>query len=135
MIIRLYRICVDLLTFGGKIRRISDASRNARLSRSQQSCFAMLLLFGAVAAVAQTRVATATWQSTDEIAQVAEDFLRGRMGHSDQRMTPQAGKLDARLQLPRCSEELEPFLRNGTQLRSRTIVGVRCNGIRPCVLT
>ena len=121
---------VGLLTFIGRRRHFSDVWQCSRIRRRVFArCIALLLLGHATTASAQT--VAMLWQSTDEISRVAEDFLRARVSQSDQRVVPQAGRLDARLQLPKCSEALEPFLRRGTEIRQRTIVGVRCNGQRP----
>jgi len=76
-------------------------------------------------------VTASNWQSTDEIARVAEDFVKARYGKADRRVAPVAGHLDPRLRLPRCSQALEPFIRPGTKASSRTVVGVRCAGEKP----
>lgn len=71
------------------------------------------------------------WQPTDEITASAEKFLQARIGHSAKQTTVQAGRLDSRHRLARCSEPLVSFLRRGSEVKSRTIVGVRCNGTKP----
>jgi len=71
------------------------------------------------------------WQPTAEIATAAEDFLRSRLGASAQRTAVEAGTLDSRHRLANCSSPIEPFLRRGTKISARTIVGVRCTGARP----
>ena len=53
------------------------------------------------------------------------------VGTSDQRITPRAGRLDRRLQLPQCTQSLEAFQQGRAGFTSRTVVGVRCNGSSP----
>ncbi len=76
-------------------------------------------------------VQASEWQSNKEIARVAENYAKLRFGKGDERVAPVAGHLDPRLRLPRCSQPLEPFVRPGTQVTSRTVIGVRCTGTRP----
>lgn len=76
-------------------------------------------------------VQASEWQTNDEIAKVAENYALLRFGKGDARVTPVAGHLDPRLRLPRCSLPLKPFIRPGTQVTSRTVIGVRCSGSRP----
>ena len=71
------------------------------------------------------------WQPIDEIAAAAEDYLRGQLGASAKRTTVEASALDPRHLLAYCSKSIEPFLRRGTKITARTIVGVRCTGQKP----
>ncbi len=71
------------------------------------------------------------WHSIDDIALAAETFLQEHVGRSDQRIAPKAGHLSAKIRLPMCDQELEPFLRPGTKMAPRVIVGIRCNGTQP----
>ncbi len=71
------------------------------------------------------------WQRTAEIQAVAEAFLHDRAGRSAPNTTFRAGALDSRHRLPRCDRDLEGFLRRGTEMSARTIVGVRCIGSKP----
>jgi len=73
----------------------------------------------------------AAWHPIPDIAKTAQDFVYGIVGDTDQRMTAQAGTLDRRLQLPKCDQDLEAFQQRGAKITSRTIVGVRCNGVKP----
>lgn len=86
----------------------------------------VLMSFGASAGAASQQ-----WQSTEQIAATAEQFLRERIGRTASRTTVKAGRLDSRHRLSLCSQQLEPFLRRGTEISARTIVGVRCNGEKP----
>jgi flagella basal body P-ring formation protein FlgA len=71
------------------------------------------------------------WQSNESIAAAAEDYIRERIGPRASKTAVKAGVLDSRHRLARCNQQLEPFLRRGTEISYRTIVGVRCNGARP----
>jgi flagella basal body P-ring formation protein FlgA len=78
-----------------------------------------------------TASADSVWHSIADIAKTAEDFVYGIVGKADKRTTVQAGTLDRRLQLPQCTQELEAFQQRGARVASRTVVGVRCNGLNP----
>lgn len=76
--------------------------------------------------------ATSEWQPISDIARAAEEYLiRHRIGPSARRTSVRAGALDVRLKLPRCDRPLEAFMRHGAVVRDRTIVGVRCAGVKP----
>ncbi|MGB5256302.1 MAG: flagellar basal body P-ring formation chaperone FlgA [Woeseiaceae bacterium] len=111
---------VDNLTDRPARRHESDARRIL------VGCAAGLLM------CASTAVATVQeWQSNESIAAAAENFIRDRMGPRASRTSVKAGLLDSRHRLALCNEQLEPFLRRGTDIDYRTIVGVRCSGKRP----
>ena len=74
---------------------------------------------------------TSTWQPLDEIVDTAESFVVATFADKDARISPQAGSLDPRLRLARCTTALEAFLQNDRALTSRTVVGVRCAGDKP----
>lgn len=90
------------------------------------SIVGLLLSFSAGAGAASQ-----PWQPTEQIAATAERFLQERIGKTASRTTVKAGRLDSRHRLSLCSRQLEPFLRRGTEISARTIVGVRCNGEKP----
>ena len=71
------------------------------------------------------------WHPTAEIAATAESFLQQRIGKSANRTSAQAATLDPRHRLARCERPLEAFLRPGTKISARTVVGVRCSGSKP----
>ena len=75
--------------------------------------------------------AAASWQSLDEIANTAESFLLERIGNATDNTSVEAGMLDRRLKLAECSQSLTGFLRPGTKIGPRTVVGVRCEGAKP----
>ena len=60
-----------------------------------------------------------------QISRAAEQFVAGLAGDRAS-VSVTAGHLDRRLNLPRCAGELTPFLPAGTQVKPRTMVGVRC---------
>jgi|GEM_PF-29166 len=74
---------------------------------------------------------TPQWQPIEQIAAAAEDFLLGRTGVFAGNTTVRAGTLDARHRLAYCDKPLDGFLRSGTDIKARTIVGVRCSGSKP----
>ena len=90
---------------------------------------AALLAAGATAADELESVAP--WQPVAEIVSAAENYLQQTLGRSDPRVVPAAGHLDPRLQLPRCTEALDPYLQHGAKTSGRVIVGVRCPGAKP----
>jgi flagella basal body P-ring formation protein FlgA len=73
---------------------------------------------------------TQSWQPNAEITAAAESYLRERTGRSANRTTVKAGSLDPRHRLALCDQPLDAFLRRGTEISARTIVGVRCEGTK-----
>ncbi|MGI9272098.1 MAG: flagellar basal body P-ring formation chaperone FlgA [Woeseiaceae bacterium] len=71
------------------------------------------------------------WQPNADIAAAAEEHLRQMTGAGASGTTVQAGALDPRHRLPLCDKSLETFMRRGTQVKARTVVGVRCTGSKP----
>jgi len=79
----------------------------------------------AVAAAAASHPAAAQTTDPAQIRRVAEQFVAGLApGHDSVFVT--AGHLDRRLNLPACAGELTASLSAGTQVKPRTLVGVRC---------
>jgi flagella basal body P-ring formation protein FlgA len=126
---------VGFLTRPRRSRQIADGrhGRAARWASAWLSAFIVLLSgSGAIAAAAAgSPPRGSAWHATQDIARTAENFLRQKLGQADKRISLQAGWLDPRLQMPRCSEALEGFLRRGTKIAGRTVVGVRCTGSSP----
>lgn len=94
-------------------------------SRRRQRFVAILLLlplFGS---------ADERWHSNGDIQATAEAHVLRLTGSTGNRTTVKAGALDPRHRLPRCDRELESFMRRGSDVGSRTIVGVECRGARP----
>ena len=77
------------------------------------------------------RAETIEWQPVGDIATTAESFLAARTGAFSGNTTVQAGNIDPRQRLARCDQALSGFLRTGTEIKARTIVGVRCSGSKP----
>ncbi len=115
---------VRFLTRSGRMRRLFDGS--ARFTGGVAS-LAVLLVSASLA----ESIPASRWHSIADIAEAAENYVRRVVGETDQRISPQAGRLDPRLQLPRCSEVLEAFQQRGSKITSRTVVGVRCDGVNP----
>ena len=82
-------------------------------------------------AIGSETFAAQAWQPIDDIATVAESFLRDRSGDSAGNTTVRSGTLDPRHRLPLCDAPLEGFMRRGAKIDARTIVGVRCTGSKP----
>ncbi|MDJ0813874.1 MAG: flagellar basal body P-ring formation chaperone FlgA [Woeseiaceae bacterium] len=83
----------------------------------------LLLAPGGAAGAAERQ-----WQHTDDIRAAAEAYLRDRIGNSSGHTTVEAGALDPRHRLPLCDADLHAFMRRGTTIGPRTIIGVRCSG-------
>lgn len=115
---------VGFLTPASVIRRLFDVSLSFR-----STIIAMVVLLGSGSPAA---MATDTsWHAIEDITKTAESYVRELVGSSDKRITPEAGRLDSRLQLPKCSESLTAFQQRGAKITGRTIVGVRCSGTNP----
>ena len=75
------------------------------------------------------------WHDPANIASTAENYLRGRLtalsGNSSAQTRLTAGMLDKRLKLAACDKPLTGFMRAGTKIAAKTIVGVRCSGSKP----
>lgn len=71
------------------------------------------------------------WQPVAQIARAAEAFLETRTGVYAGDTEVRANPPDARHRLPYCDKPLQGFLRSGTEIAARTIVGVRCSGLKP----
>ena len=113
---------VSNLTASPSRRRKFDAVR--RIFVASLAGLSLLIVAAASANVPR-------WQPVADIAATAEAFLRDRAGDNATRTTVRAGRLDPRLKLAFCSEPLDAFLRPGVEIRSKTIVGVRCDGDKP----
>lgn len=113
---------VRKLTAFSRPRQVFDVTRSITLA----ALTAIGLSFAVVANAAATN-----WQSTAEITATAENYLRARIGDRASRTTVKAGRLDSRHLLAACNEPLEAFLHRGTKIAARTVVGVRCEGVKP----
>lgn len=129
-------MCVNSEKFVSKLtpapipRRPTGGFRTGRY----QWTVSVLLLLGSVGGSASADDDLATtpeWQATDDISETAENYLRNKVGAEASNTTVQAGNLDSRHRLAFCSQPLRAFLRRGTRIKARTIVGVRCNGAKP----
>ncbi|HNP34450.1 MAG TPA: flagellar basal body P-ring formation chaperone FlgA [Woeseiaceae bacterium] len=96
------------------------------------------LVLGISLLLAVSSASAGAWQDPVIIAATAENYLRERLagpahGSDDAagKTTLSAGALDRRLKLARCDQPLTGFIREGTKISARTIVGVRCNGSKP----
>lgn len=71
------------------------------------------------------------WQPTGDISAAAADHVRKLTGRTSNNTSVRGGSLDPRHKLPLCDAELESFMRRGSKIAARTIVGVRCTGSQP----
>ncbi len=116
---------VRKLTICSRRRRSSDAAARLRPLLAAALGTILTCAAGSLGAVPQN------WQPVGDIAAAAEEFLRERTAGSGQRTSVKAGAIDPRHRLPLCDTSLEAFMRRGTTVSARTIVGVRCDGNRP----
>ncbi len=94
-------------------------------SRLRQRFVAVCVLLPLIAA------ADERWHSNGDIQATAEAHVLGLTRSSGNRTTVKAGALDPRHRLPRCDRKLDSFMRRGSDVGSRTIVGVECRGTKP----
>jgi flagella basal body P-ring formation protein FlgA len=108
---------------------IREFAGTLTLSEAKRRLFGAAL--AAVFATSPLAAMAAERHPVREITQAAEDYLQERIAGTDRSVTPRAGQLDPRLRLARCDRPLEGFLRTGTEIGSRTVVGVRCSSDSP----
>lgn len=76
--------------------------------------------------------ANAGWHPVADIKAAAESHVISKVGQGDAgHIVATAGHLDKRLQLPRCTTAIEPYIQNPGRNVGRMVVGVRCNGQKP----
>lgn len=109
-----------------RVTESTAASMNRRLWRLAVGFSTACIMVASAAA--QT---PGDWHATGKITAAAEQYVYENAGDSGGRLVVTTGYLDPRLTLARCTENLEPFVRPGTQLLGRIIVGVRCTGEKP----
>ncbi|MEE8481942.1 MAG: flagellar basal body P-ring formation chaperone FlgA [Acidiferrobacterales bacterium] len=66
----------------------------------------------------------------DSIREAAHQFVKIELSKQSKTGEIKVGRLDSRLQLPRCSSELEVFFPNHGRKIGNLSVGVRCKGIK-----
>ncbi len=101
--------------------------------RAQRTAAITLAAVFASASVANAIEAAKTdWHPVTDIKAAAEAHVIDAVGQdNDGRMVATAGHLDKRLQLPRCTSDVEPYIQNPGRNVGRMVVGVRCNGEKP----
>ena len=107
-----------------------DYVRKMAVSRSKRRKVVGFLAFSALLCLSGTGNAV-EWHATADIGRTAESFLAKKLGDPAGDTSVRAGMLDGRLKLAACNRPLEAFLRSGTEIGPKTIVGVRCPGDRP----
>jgi len=114
----------------GIVRKLTHESLRRRdpvvLARWILCCCGLFSISPATAAEQAT-----DWHATADIAATAEAHILRHVDSSDGSTTVRASMLDSRLRLAKCSIPLEGFLRSGTRIGPKTIVGVRCGGAKP----
>ncbi len=73
----------------------------------------------------------ANTQSHDVIKQTVHDYLQDNTSQLSIQPKIKVGQLDSRLRLHACSKPLLAFTPDGSKLKGRTTVGVRCQGDKP----
>ena len=109
---------------------VRSSSIEPRCFTSAQLRFGLVATLFAIAAGSQF-VNAAEWQSTTSITSAAEAYIQEHYGSNDRRLMARAAPLDRRLQLHQCENSLEAFVRDGTKVNGRAVVGVRCTGPKP----
>ncbi len=72
------------------------------------------------------------WHPVADIKAAAEAHAISQVGNADSnRVVATAGHLDKRLQLPRCTNNIEPYIQNAGRNIGRMVIGVRCDGEKP----
>lgn len=71
------------------------------------------------------------FQAIADIESAAASYIRQRLKGNGSAAQVEASPLDQRIRLARCDQPLQAFLRPGTRVAARTIVGVRCVGSKP----
>lgn len=102
-----------------------------RVSRHRIDAWLTLVALIAGVTAAPAWGADAVWHSNADIEATAERHLTRIAGPKADRTQVQAASLDPRHRLPRCDQPLRGFMRRGTTVTSRTVVGVRCDGSKP----
>lgn len=100
------------------------------MQRKRQQSVRILTLIGLIF-VSTVASGVQEWQANEDISAAAEAHLRAMIGSAGGKTAVQAGALDPRHRLPLCDRNLEAFVRRGTRVQARTIVGVRCTGSKP----
>ena len=91
-----------------------------------------LMVLAAPLTLAAQESPNAGWHPVADIKAAAESHVLSQVGQSDiSHIVATAGHLDKRLQLPRCTTAIEPYIQNPGRNVGRMVVGVRCNGQKP----
>ncbi|MEM9403988.1 MAG: flagellar basal body P-ring formation chaperone FlgA [Pseudomonadota bacterium] len=86
----------------------------------------------AIVASATDSTSSGGWHPVADIKAAAEAHVINAVGEGDNgRMIATAGHLDKRLQLPRCTTAIDPYIQNPGRNVGRMVVGVRCSGDKP----
>ena len=128
------KILVRILTVYSLHRRKSGGcSGFARNGRGPARFWLRLTaaLFATYTIASSHLVSAAEWQSTTSITNFAESYIRDHYGSTDRRLDAKAAPLDERLRLHQCDGALQAFVRDGTKMNGRAVVGVRCTSPKP----
>ncbi len=111
------------------VRLLTQSCANA----CRNAVAALAILVMATPAVLSAEAQSGTgWHPVADIKAVAEAHVISEVGQGDDgRIVATAGHLDKRLQLPRCTSNVEPYIQNPGRNVGRMVVGVRCNGEKP----
>ena len=119
--------------FGNTVKNSNDTRQGAVVRKPSLpvALFRSAVISLTLASTAAAATGRSDWQALDDIQDTATDFLAARMGAAGDGTRIEAGFLDPRLRLPRCSQPLAAFLNPGADVNRITTVGVRCQGEKP----
>lgn len=112
------------------VRKLTSASISVTSTALTSTALTSAALLG-LSFCGSAQAAADSWHDTQAIAATAERFIIQRSAGNSGETTVQAARIDSRHRLARCEVPLQPFLRRGSTIQARTIVGVRCSGEKP----
>lgn len=86
----------------------------------------IVALLGSLAALLCGTAHAQAIESLESIQAAAENYVRGQLPETRGKYYVTASRLDARLRLADCAQNLDAFVANNGSVQTRTTVGVRC---------
>lgn len=112
-------------------RHLFDALPRRAVRFSGVVLLPALLSLSLVEAAAAADDPAPRFQDHASIYRAAEAFIRSETSHYSIEPEITIGQLDKRLNVARCEEPLQPFLRPGARMAGNTSIGIKCRGERP----